>query len=271
MTILFAIVMGFIQGATEFLPISSSGHLVIFGHLLDASSHSLLMDELLHIGTLGAVFVYYRRDLRRIITAMPMFIPWIRKQPIAENAERDLKFILYVILGTIPAVCVGLLLEDWITGTFNQPLFAAWMLMATGGILWASRFSGKRVDPMNAKRAWWIGVAQALAILPGISRSGATITTALLLSVDGEEAARYSFFLAIPAILGATLLTTLKMESSAFQDQPWPAIILGTMTAFVTGYGAIVILIRILKKGNFQYFSGYCWILGIFGIYYFWS
>lgn len=260
MTLWESFLLGLIQGLTEFLPVSSSGHLTLFGAWLGVSGGEgdpyRFFVVATHFGTLLAILLYYRRDLATLIGA---FFRTLGRgmRPLEQDISR-LKLIGIIVAGTIPAVIVGLTLDDTLERLFTEPLPAAIFLGVTGFILLSTRWTGPKASGEVGWRSGLLtGVAQAIAILPGISRSGSTISMALAMGIDRKEAARFAFLLAIPALVGAALFDTLKIESLASVN--WPVIILGAATAFVSGYFALVWLIRLLAKQSFWKFAIYCW------------
>ena len=257
-----AIVLGIIQGLTEFLPVSSSGHLALAQYFFGMKEPQLLFDVMPHVGTLGAVVVIFRRDILDVFSAI------FGREPVSQQMTKKSgrMFALFIIVGSVPTVIIALLFNTFVEQLFVTPLFVSGMLFVTGIILWLSgRF--RSVDAphsgLNTINVLIIGIAQGLAVLPGISRSGSTISTALMRGVDRAEAARYSLLLSVPAILGATVLE-LK-DVSGVDISVW-TVVAGTITAFVVGYLAIRILLRELRKGNFSKFAYYCWAIGAVGI-----
>ncbi len=260
MTIWESFILGLIQGLTEFLPVSSSGHLTLFGAWLDVSGGEgdpyRFFVVATHFGTLLAILLYYRRDLGELIAA---FFRTLGRggRPLELDIPR-LKLIGIILAGTVPAVIVGLTLDDTLERLFTEPLPAAIFLTITGFILLSTKWTGpKAKNEVGWRSGLLTGLAQAFAILPGISRSGSTISMALAAGVDRREAARFAFLLAIPALVGAALFDTLKIESLAAVD--WPVILVGMVTAFVSGFFALVWLIRLLAKQSFWKFAFYCW------------
>ena len=269
--LLKTIILGLIQGLTEFLPISSSGHLVIFGQLLGEAVNNITLDIFLHFGTLLAIILFYRTDLIRLLRALIHLPVYLKNRKALEPpVAEDLNLIFYICIGTIPAVIVGLLLNDWIESVFQNPKTTSGFLVITGLILWLNRLAKNRQIPMTFAFAVIIGVAQAIAILPGISRSGITITAALLLGMRQEDAAQFSFFLAIPAIAGAVVLTIIKHGISIITALNWVPILIGVSVALISGYAAILVLIKILRREKFYYFSYYCLTFGLISLIYFW-
>lgn len=247
-----AIILGLIQGLTEFLPISSSGHLVILSNVLGVNEQGILFEVFVHFGTLLAVFVVFKDDIIKLI-----------KNPFQ-------KLTILLIIGTIPTAIIGLTLEDTFERLFNSLFTVGFTLLITGTLLWlAESFTGGKKDlsKLTGINAFIIGIAQGAAITPGISRSGSTIAAALLLGLDRSSAARYSFLLSIPAILGATVLKTKDLIVGIGEVRLLP-LMAGTVMAALSGYFAIKFLLKILEQGKLKYFSVYCWLLGGIIIFY---
>ena len=247
-----AIIWGLIQGLTEFLPISSSGHLVLIPALMGLEPPSLATSAVLHLGTLFAVIAYYRTDL----AAMLHF----------RTDRRARKTIVLLLIGTVPAVG-GILVKDAIEDLQESMTAVSIALIVTGIILWLSAkipTGGRTTAHLTATDAILIGAAQALAIVPGISRSGMTITAGLGRSMDRKEAARFSFLLGIPAIAGAGALEALDLAgtSAGIPGTLW----LGVVVAALSGYGAIALLLRVLVSRGLRPFAYYAVIAGIVGL-----
>ena len=212
MTVFQAVILGILQGATEFLPISSSGHLVFAQHYLKGFHQpGILLDVLLHLGTLFAVVIYYWKDIAKILRAvliqLDVFGWW--DMGARDTYQTQRRLVLLIAVGTIPTALIGFLFKDSIEMLFSSVSFTASMLIVTGIILAAAdRIKGvtRKIDSFQLKDSFIIGFVQGVAILPGISRSGSTIATGLFRKIDGEEAARFSFLLSIPAIIGAVIL-----------------------------------------------------------------
>ena len=208
-----AIILGIIQGLTEFLPVSSSGHLVLFQRLFGLEEAELFFDVCVHLGTLLAVMVVFRQEIKNIISALMRFISSTgSKKTISQKIESDpdLKMALLIVIGSIPTAVLGFLFRGIADRLFASAFIAGLMLMVTGLLLWLTRWAATRVeqpgaDRLTPKNALIIGVVQGLAIIPGISRSGSTISIGLLLGIGREMAARYSFLLSIPAIVMFTM------------------------------------------------------------------
>ena len=270
-----AAILGVIQGATEFLPVSSSGHLVIAQVLLGVRLEDgglLAFDVFLHFGTLLAVVAVFWRDIVFILRSFthPLATKGAtveEKCGLTDRQARRLGFML--ILGTIPAVIIGLSLHDFFERLVSRPLFAAAMLLITGAILWFTRWAKGRGINMPGMR-WWhalvIGLAQAAAIIPGISRSGSTIATGMYLGLDRDLAARFSFLLAVPVIAGATALKLGDLAS--LSPDILVATILGTGVAAVVGFVCIKWMLSLIRRGCFSWFAYYCWAVGLAAIVY---
>lgn len=265
LSIVKAVLLGVVQGATEFLPVSSSGHLVIIQHLLGVELEGgglLAFDVCLHFGTLVAVLVFFRREIGGII-ASPFRRVGAAGSAGAESVRRSRRMGLFVLVGTIPAALVGPALNDFFEGLVSNPASAAGMLLVTGAILWGTRWAPaarRDIMAMGWSRALAIGCAQAFAIIPGISRSGSTIAGGLYLGLDRDLAARFAFLLAVPAIAGATVF---KLGDLAlFSREIIVATALGTLASFVVGLACIKWLLGIVRRGRLSWFAPYCWFAG---------
>lgn len=251
---LVALLLGVVQGLTEFLPVSSSGHLELAKALFQAdfvAKDSLLFTITLHGATALSTLVFFRKDIGFIFKELLTFKP-----------SPSFYFSLHIIISMIPAVIVGLFLEDLITKLFDQNiLLVGAMLLLTGVLLGLADRAKSTLKDINAKSAFIIGLLQAVAILPGISRSGATIATAVLLGIDKEKAARFSFLMVVPLIVGSMAKSILDADSIEADTSLLPLII-GFIAAFFTGLAACKWMINIVKKAQLKYFSWYCFIIG---------
>lgn len=259
MTVLEAIILGIIQGATEFLPISSSGHTILLPSLFNMSNPGLNVIAITHLGTLLAIVVYFRSDLWTIATAMVAGVG--SRQPLA---VADSRLGWYIVLGSVPAGTAGLLLEEFFEQVFGRPLFAAIFLLFTAGLLVLGerlRTGQQRLDTINGLDALAIGFFQMLALFPGISRSGSTIAGGLGRGLTREGAARFSFLLGVPAILGAGLLALLDIGPAELLRQ-WPAFLAAFLAAAIVGYACIHLLLTWLQQHTFYPFAAYCAALG---------
>lgn len=259
MSLLEAIFLGILQGATEFLPISSSGHLVIVPAVFNLPAPDLVFIGLVHLGTLLAVLIYFRQDIIDILGGW--FNGLRTRQPMATTESR---LGWYILVGTIPAAAAGFLLESFFEEIFGAPTIAAFFLLVTGTLLVIGErmLTGKKnVDTMNWTDAIVIGLFQMLALFPGLSRSGSTITGGLLRGLDRPTAARYSFLLGIPAIAGAGLLSVIDIFGAA-RDLPLTTYLAGFAAAAIAGYLCIAFLLSWVKGHSLYIFAAYCYIVG---------
>ncbi|RKU06472.1 hypothetical protein C6502_19735 [Candidatus Poribacteria bacterium] len=269
MTILEAIVLGVLQGITEFLPVSSSGHLVLMQHFLGIKESKVFFEVMLHFGTLGAVIIVYYQLIGSLVQTgvSTLFQADFYRQPRLTIANTpDLRLIWFLLLGSIPTGLIALLFKDSLEAIFGKPMVVAGMLIITGLILQLSRLGQRRRETETPLQVWHtplIGIAQGLAIIPGISRSGSTISISLLLGLSPQVAAQYSFLLSIPAILGAVILKLRDIGEITIAPT---VIVAGTLTSFIIGYIALRFLLAMLSRGKFSVFSYYCFALGIVAV-----
>ncbi len=257
--ILRAIVLGIVQGLTEFLPVSSSGHLEIFKYLLNDQSlaeESLLMTVVLHAATALSTLVVFRKEVYHLITGLLQFT-W----------NEETRYCFMIAISMIPAVIVGLLFEDQMALLFDkQILLVAAMLLVTAGLLYFAEVAMNKGKSVTNLRAFGIGLAQAIAILPGISRSGATISASLLMGIDREKAARFSFLMVVPLILGKMAKDLLSGDLSS-NSASSSTLLFGFLAAFVTGYFACTWMIKLVKNSQLRYFSLYCIFAALFAVF----
>ena len=274
-----AILLGILQGATEFLPISSSGHLVLIPWFLNWPEPGVVYGAMVHWGTLVAVVTYFREDIRVLARG---WLTSLRTRQLDGDPHGRLAWL--ILLASLPAGLAGFLFEDFFEALFSQPGWAATFLLVTGSLLVGSEHLSRRrsllsstgnphPDPAVGTATWlslsgalWIGLAQAAAIAPGISRSGVTIAAGLLVGLGRQEAARFSFLLAIPVIFGAGLLQLLKLALGAAPLSQLPVLIIGFAAACLTGYLAIRFFLVYLQRHSLWVFAIYCWILGLLGL-----
>ena len=262
MDIFQGIIIGIVQGLTEFLPVSSSAHLVFIQNILGVES-SLAFDTFLHLGSLLAVLWFFRGDIYRMLKSWWLSLRDISQHRFKEGLYEDpyKRLAWYVILATVPVAIVGFLLEDSVDALFAGALYVpAFFLFVTGTILYISQrmASGEiNFNTIGKKEALFMGLGQACAILPGLSRSGTTIAAGLTIGLDKEFAAKFSFILSIPAII-----LQLKDIGSAL-DVNFVPVILGFVAAFIAGYMAIRWMLELIQKKNLDIFAYYCWVVGI--------
>ena len=244
-----AILLGMIQGITEFLPISSSGHLVIIKDLLNVeTNYDFLFNIFVHLGTLCAVVFYYFNDIKGIVKG------------VCSGKEESYHYIFLIFLATLPVVIIGLFYNDKIK-SLNNIEFVSYCLIFTGIILFISKYAKEKNIKLSYLDVILIGLFQAIAILPGISRSGMTISAALFLGANRNEASKLSFFMAIPAIIGATSLEILKVNS--LDSINFMNLAIGFVISAIIGYFSISWLIKLINKLHFWKFSFYVWSLGL--------
>lgn len=248
LTKLEALILGLIQGLTEFLPISSTGHLYLGRNLFGLQEAGLMLDTMLHLGTLLAVFVFYKDEFIKII-----------KKPFS-------KLTYLLIIGTIPAVVIGLLFKDFFDEISKTGVTIGWEFLITGLFLWlaeSAKGGYKKMDQITYKDAFIIGTFQAAAIFPAISRSGLTIVAALLRKLDRETAAYFSFLLSTPAIVGAVVLQSLDLMEGKGEEITLSALLVGIISSAIFGYIAVRWMVNYLKKHSLKPFAVYVWVLGL--------
>lgn len=271
MHILQAIIMGIVQGLSEFLPISSSAHLVITSNLYKVlkgmeiaqeSSQEIFLDIMLHLGTLVAVLIYFRKDIWEIIKS---FINAIKTK---DFSSKEAKLALYILLGTVITVLIAFPLHGIAEDLVFAPAIVGILLVLTGILLFSAEAYSKKLEQksneVDLKTSIIMAIAQGLAALPGFSRSGLTIASGLLCKQDRITAARYSFLLSIPIIIGASMLYPfIKIDMSEFGQYNWSAIIIGTIVSAIVGYVCIKYFLKFVGKYSLAFFAYYCIIVGI--------
>lgn len=251
MTIWEAVVLGVVQGATEFLPVSSSGHLVMAEAILHVDVAGVVFEVAVHVATLLSILIVYRTRVATLARG------------VLRGEREALSYAGLLALATLPAGVVGVLWGDAIERLFDAPAVTGVALLVTGTLLWSSRSALERAS--DARPGWrgalLIGVAQALAITPGISRSGSTVVAALWLGVEAREAAAFSFLMAVPAIAGAAVLQVPELAAGG-SPLPWAVLGAGGAVAAVTGVLAIRTFVALLGRRAFHLFAPYCWLAG---------
>jgi len=259
-----AVVLGIVQGLTEFLPISSSGHLVIGSELLDFQGKGVAFDVFLHMGTLLAVVLVFRKEIVAMIAAPFQYMRAERGEEVMHN----LRWNGFVVISVLPAVVVGLYLKDSIEIIFSSLLIVFGMLFLTGVLMISSRYLRSRDVPLGGRHALLMGCAQAMAIMPGLSRSGSTIFAGMALGVDRQIVARFSFIMSIPAILGAMVLQLGDLIQTPPATASLVNIAAGTAASAVSGYFAIILLLDVVRRNRLQWFGYYCLVLSVAGFLY---
>ena len=263
-----AVLLGAVQGLTEFLPVSSSGHLVIGQKFLGVEVHDILFDVVVHVGTLLAVLVVYKNIILDITKDIFRGIS-------AKEMTNGLRVLLYMFIASIPTALIGLSFKDKFEALFHNINAVAYFLAFTGFVLLLQKFLRKNqkedsmekikldsslLEGFHWKLAVLVGLAQSFAIAPGVSRSGMTISMALILGLSGSQAALFSFLIAIPAILGASLL---QLKDASFSLVDWNTMGLGFLSAFVFGYFGLKAVLKLVKKQRLEVFCLYLWILSL--------
>lgn len=259
MSILDAILLGILQGIAEFLPISSSGHLVLAQEILGISSPGVTFEIMVHAGTLGSILWYYAKDITNIAKGFSNSARTSLEQP------SSWVWMGWLILSMIPALLVGIGLRDQLESLFEDPVWVGGFLMVTGLMLLLTRWIRVGRSKLTWQKALIMGVFQAFAILPGISRAGSTITAGLLVGLPREEAARFSFLMVIPVIGGATLLELmdlLQLEDGVVMDGQIAYLLIGFVTSLFVGIASLSLLVKLLNQNSFHHFGWYCLIIG---------
>jgi len=261
------ILLGIMQGLTEFFPVSSSGHLVIAKYFLQLHLPGAAFEAFLHFGTVLAVILLFRKEIKELVIS---FFDSIYKLFQGENIlnifknNLSSKLAWFLVISTMPAAIIGYTFSSYFEILFGKPIIASFMLTITGALLWLGNkyYTGgnKNISEITYKDAIFIGVAQAVAIFPGISRSGLTVIAGLSRNLDREFAARYSFILSVPIILGASIF---KMRELSSLNIDLSILILSGLLAAISSYGAMKIFIRLLKNRKIYFFSYYLWIISV--------
>lgn len=283
-----AIILGLLQGVAEFLPISSSGHLVLGQYLLGVQEPGITFEVLTHFGTTLSILTVYRKRVAVILRdgVVGLRQPGLWKEalrpgrierrpsdelaydppaPGASGPVTSLRLIAFVLLSMIPTGLVYILFEDTLEAAFGDPRLVCVMLLVTGTLLLLLRFRPNPNGQLSPLKALVVGLAQSAALIPGISRSGSTICASIYQNVDRKEAADFSFLMLLPVIIGATMLEVLDLFEAG-EAVNWLPILLGTVVAYASGVWAIKVVIAFVQRGNLQYFAFYCYAVGILGL-----
>ncbi len=264
------VVLGILQGLTEFLPVSSSGHLVLGQNFFGITEPALSFDISLHLGTLFAVVVVFYGDIKGMLLALVRLIRAggsTGRVKTLLKGDRDVRLGALIIVGSVPTAVLGLIFKEYAHALFSSLLLVGGMLMVTGTFLWLTKRvtdQGRGIREFGFGTALFIGFCQGLAVMPGISRSGATIAAGLFSGLDRETAARYSFLLSMPAIVGAEILSL--RESFAAGGGIDSVTLWGTLAAFVAGLFALKVLLKIVRQGRIYMFAPYCWAAGLIAV-----
>ncbi len=260
-----AALLGLVQGLTEFLPVSSSGHLVLGQHVLGIEEAGITFEVFVHFGTVLSILTVYGRDVLDLLQeagsalADPGGIP-------ERYAENDtFRLGVFILITLIPTGVIYVLFKEPLEAAFGDPRLASGMLFVTGILLLLTLLRPNPKGRLSSLKAFVVGIAQSAAMIPGISRSGSTICVALYQNVKPEQAANFSFLMLLPVVLGATLLKGLELVEQG-ATVTWLPLLLGTLIAYVSGVVAIKLMIDFVKRGNLQYFAYYCFLIGGFGL-----
>ncbi len=260
------IILGIIQGLTEFLPVSSSGHLVLGQIFFGITQSQLAFDISVHMGTLLAVIVVYSNDISAMLVSLFRFISklvFFKPCSYLFKEDKNLKMAGLIVIGSVPTALIGLIIKQFEHFLFSSEVLVGFMLILTGTILWISRnyYSAENnKKELSIKQSLIIGVIQGLAVIPGISRSGSTIAVGMFTGLDRYTAAKFSFLLSIPAIVGAQILSLKDIIQDGLAINP--VTIYATIASFITGLIALKLLLKLVHSGKFHLFAPYCWLVG---------
>lgn len=270
MSFIEAVFLGIVQGLTEFLPISSSGHLVLAQAILGIKEDGIAFEIFVHFGTLLSVITVYRHDLFTIMRDFLTFLNLkLKNKKSQENPSHELsglRLLIFIIVGTLPTAILGFLFRGTFESAFSNAGFVSGALIFTGVILSATRYAHEKKMSLNYSKSLLIGLAQVVAFFPGVSRSGTTIGAGLMLGIRPDEAAKYSFLMAIPLILGVTLIKSFEIIVSPPPLERIVFFAAGCVSAYLSGLWAIRWLIAAVQKGRFDRFAYYCFGIGILGL-----
>lgn len=263
-----AALLGLVQGLTEFLPISSSGHLVLGKYVLGlnpAGAENVTFEVFVHFGTVLSILTVYWKDVLVIVQDMLQALIRPTRFKAAYAEKEGVRTGVYILLSMIPTGLAYVLFKDFFESAFAAPRLAAGMLIVTGILLLLTLLRRNPDGPLTPLKAVAVGAAQALAMIPGISRSGATICTAIYQNVEPERAANFSFLMLLPVVLGATLLKALELAESGL-EAPWVILAIGTVVAYGSGVVAIRMLLGFVRRGRLSLFAYYCFAVGLLGV-----
>ncbi|SHK86598.1 undecaprenyl-diphosphate phosphatase [Rhodothermus profundi] len=260
-----ALILGLLQGLTEFLPVSSSGHLVLGQYVLGLNPGGVTFEVFVHFGTVLSILTVYWRRVGAIISAVGEALPRPSHWRARYQEHDPFRIAVWILITLIPTGLVYVLLGDWIEQTFEHPRFAAGMLLVTGVLLVLTRLRQHPSGDLSPLKAFVVGIAQSAAMLPGISRSGSTICAAIYQNVRPERAADFSFLMLLPVVLGATLLKGIELLRTPEAADVLPLVI-GTVTAYASGVVAIKVLLQVVRRGQLVYFAYYCFLVGGLGL-----
>ena len=262
-----ALLLGLIQGLTEFIPVSSSGHLVLAQHLLglDGGAADVTFEVFVHFGTVLSILTVYWDEVAELLGEAWAGVRAPRAVP-TRFAENDtFRLGVFILVTLVPTGVAYVLFREPLEQAFSSPRLASAMLLVTGALLFLTMIRPQPEGELSGLKAFVVGVAQSFALIPGISRSGATICTALYQNVRPERAANFSFLMLLPVVIGGTMLKSLELAEQGFGAAGAP-LFLGTAAAYGSGIVAIYVVLDVVRRGNLQYFAYYCFFVGGVGL-----
>ncbi len=262
-----ALLLGLVQGLTEFIPVSSSGHLVLGQHLLGlgADRVDITFEVFVHFGTVLSIVTVYGREVADLLRETWRGLRHPTAVPARYEENDTFRLGVFILITLIPTGIVYVLFEAQLEQAFGSPRFTSGMLLVTGVLLLLTLIRPQPEGALSPLKSFVVGVAQSAAMIPGISRSGATICTALYQNVRPERAANFSFLMLLPVVLGATLLKSLELADRGLTTD-WAPLVIGTVVAYGSGIVAIYVVIDFVRRGNLQYFAYYCFLVGGVGL-----
>jgi undecaprenyl-diphosphatase len=262
-----AVLLGLVQGLTEFLPVSSSGHLVLGKYLLglDLTADSVAFEVFVHFGTVLSILTVYWRQVLRLISTMSIGLMRPASLGPRYREDEDFRIGLFILITLIPTGAVYILFKHQLEGAFQEPRLVAGMLLVTACLLVLTKLRSNPSGELSPAKAFVIGIAQAAAMIPGISRSGSTICTALYQNVTPEKAANFSFLMLLPVVLGATIAQSFEIYSVGL-EMGWLPLFLGTVVSYASGVVAIYLMLGFVRRGNLHYFAYYLFVVGGLGL-----
>ena len=262
-----ALLLGLVQGITEFVPVSSSGHLVLSQHLLGigAEEADITFEVFVHFGTVLSIFTVYGREVGELVREAGQALRAPLSVPTRYRENDTFRLGVFILITLIPTGIVYVLFKTELEQAFGSPRFTCAMLLVTGILLLLTLLRPHPKGELSPLKAFVVGVGQAAAMIPGISRSGATICTALYQNVTPERAANFSFLMLLPVVLGATLIKGIELVEKGLGTD-WLPLFIGTVAAYASGIAAIYVVLDFVRRGNLQYFAYYCFAVGGLGL-----
>lgn len=260
-----AIFLGLIQGLTEFLPVSSSGHLVLAQYVLGLSADDVTFEVFVHFGTVLSIITVYRHRIVELLRHTWTGVTHPSRLVLHYRGNEDFRFVIFILISMIPTGLIYLIFKDNLEAAFSNPRQTLVMLLVTGLLLMLTKIRKNPDGQLTPIKSLLIGTAQGAALIPGISRSGATICTALYQNVTPERAANFSFLMSLPVIIGATGISAIEMFETGVGSEIWTTL-LAMLIAYVSGIVAIKIVLDFVRRGSLQYFAYYCFAVGILGL-----